>query len=260
MSEKIAKTAEMILSQSNSVIFTGAGISTESGIPDYRSQGGLWDKFQPVYFDDFMSRKDARIEYWRQWQSLDQALNQAVPNVGHRAVAELYHLGYVQAVITQNIDGMHQASGIPENAVIELHGNARRIRCMGCSAISTTAAAQKRLANGDPAPACDCGGYLKPDTVSFGQSMPMEKVRQAMALSEQSDLFIVVGSTLLVQPAAHMPLYAKQNNAFLVIINLSDTPCDDAADLLIREKAGGVLDGILQAVKSKSQRAQPDFP
>jgi len=250
MSEKIAKTAEMILKNGNRVIFTGAGISTESGIPDYRSQGGLWDKFQPVYFDDFMSRKDARIEYWRQWKGLDQTLNQAVPNMGHQAVAELYHSGYVQAVITQNIDGMHQASGIPENAVIELHGNARRIRCMRCSAISTTAAAQERLASGDAAPTCDCGGYLKPDTVSFGQSMPMEKVRQAMMLSEQSDLFIVVGSTLLVQPAANMPIYAKQNNAFLVIINLSDTPCDDVADVLIREKAGEVLDEIRQAVKS----------
>ncbi len=251
MQEKIIETAEILLKKGSNVIFTGAGISTESGIPDYRSQGGLWDKYQPVYFDDFMSREDARIEYWQQWKGLDQALNQAEPNMGHLAVAELYHLGYVQAVITQNIDGMHQASGIPENAVIELHGNARRIRCMRCSAISTTAAAQKRLASGDAAPCCDCGGYLKPDTVSFGQSMPMEKVRLAMTLSEQCDLFIVVGSTLLVQPAAHMPIYAKQNNAFLVIINLSDTPCDDAADLLIREKAGGVLDGILKAVKTK---------
>ena len=197
-----------------------------------------------------MSREDARIEYWRQWQGLDQALNQAAPNIGHQAVAELYALGCVQTVITQNIDGMHQASGIPNDAVIELHGNARRIRCMRCSTISTTAAAQERLANGDPAPACNCGGYLKPDTISFGQSMPMEKVHQAMTLSEQSEVFIVVGSTLLVQPAAHMPIYAKQNEAFLVIINLSDTPCDDAADILIREKAGGILDRILQAVKN----------
>ncbi len=250
MNGKITKTAEMILNTENIVIFTGAGISTESGIPDYRSQGGLWDKFQPVYFDDFMSREDARVEYWRQWQGLDHALSQAEPNIGHRAVAELYDLGFIQAVVTQNIDGMHQASGIPDDAVIELHGNARRIRCMRCRAISTTAAAQERLANGDPTPACDCGGYLKPDTISFGQSMPIERVRQAITLSELSDLFIVVGSTLLVQPAAHMPIYAKQNNAFLVIINLSDTPCDDVADMLIREKAGGVLGGILQAVKN----------
>ncbi len=250
MNEKITIIVETLLKKGRTTIFTGAGISTESGIPDYRSQGGLWDKFQPVYFEDFMSRNDARIEYWRQWQGLDQALNQAAPNMGHRAVAELYRMGYVQAVITQNIDGMHQASGIPDDAVIELHGNARQIRCMRCSAISSTAAAQKRLANGDPAPACDCGGYLKPDTISFGQSMPMDKVHQALTLSEQSNLFIVVGSTLLVQPAAHMPIYAKQNGAFLVIINLSDTPCDDAADIIIREKAGGVLDAILQAVKN----------
>jgi len=253
MSDNITKTAKMLLKKGNNVIFTGAGISTESGIPDYRSQGGLWDKFQPVYFDDFMSREDARIEYWRQWQGLDQALNQAAPNRGHLAVAELYNLGFIQAVITQNIDGMHQASGIPDTAVIELHGNARRIRCMRCNAISTTDAARERLASGDPAPACDCGGFLKPDTISFGQSMAMEKVHQAMTLSEQSDLFIVVGSTLLVQPAAHMPIYAKQNNAFLVIINLSDTPCDNVSDLIIREKAGGVLNNIHQAVKTGLQ-------
>jgi NAD-dependent deacetylase len=250
MKAKITHAAETLLKKGKAIVFTGAGISTESGIPDYRSQGGLWDKFQPVYFDDFMSREDARIEYWRQWQGLDLALNQAVPNMGHQAVAELYTMGYVEAVITQNIDGMHQASGIPNDAVIELHGNARRIRCMRCGAISTTAAAQERLANGEPAPTCDCGGYLKPDTVSFGQSMPMERVHQAVTLSEQSELFIVVGSTLLVQPAAHMPIYAKQNKAFLVIINLSDTPCDDMADILIREKAGGVLDRIVQAVKT----------
>ena len=251
MNAKIIKLADIFLKEGHNVIFTGAGISTESGIPDYRSQGGLWDKFQPVYFDDFMSREDARIEYWQQWQGLYRSLNQAAPNMGHRAVAELYNLGYVHAIITQNIDGMHQASGIPDEAVIELHGNTRRIRCMRCSAISTTAAAQERLAGGDLAPTCECGGYLKPDTISFGQSMPMEKVRQAIAHSERSDLFVVVGSTLLVQPAAHMPIYAKQNKAFLAIINLSDTPCDDAADLLIRDKAGGVLDGILQAVKNQ---------
>jgi NAD-dependent deacetylase len=251
MNSEINQIAEKIFEGGNTVIFTGAGISTESGIPDYRSQGGIWDKFKPVYFDEFMSREDARIEYWQRWQELYQGLRQATPNKGHQAIAELYRMGLVQAVVTQNIDGLHQASGIPESAVIELHGNTLRIRCMSCSNISGTREAHDRLSSGDLAPTCDCGGFLKPDTISFGQSMPMDKVNQAIALSQNSDLFIVVGSTLLVQPAAHMPIYAKQNNAFLAIINLSDTPCDDMCDALITEKAGGVLNNILKAVKKQ---------
>ena len=252
MNEKISKIAKKILEGGNNVIFTGAGISTESGIPDYRSQGGIWDKFKPVYFDEFMSREDARVEYWQRWQELYQGLGQARPNKGHRAIAELYQMGLVQAVVTQNIDGLHQASGIPDSAVIELHGNTLWIRCMSCSRISATQEAHDRLFSGDLAPTCDCGGFLKPDTISFGQSMPMDKVNQAITLSQHSDLFIVVGSTLLVQPAAHMPIYAKQNNAVLAIINLSETPCDDMCDVLITEKAGVVLERIMEVVKLKA--------
>ena len=250
--DKITRIAEKILEGGHNLFFTGAGISTESGIPDYRSQGGIWDKFRPVYFDEFMSREDARMEYWERWQVLYQGLRQATPNRGHQVIAELYDQGLIEAVITQNIDGLHQASGIPDAAVIELHGNTRRIRCMSCSMISSTKEVQDRLSSGEPAPTCDCGGFLKPDTISFGQSMPMEKVNQAIALSQNSDFFVVVGSTLLVQPAAHMPIYAKQNNAFMAIINLSETPCDDMCDVLITEKAGGVLNSILEAVKTTS--------
>lgn len=252
MNPGISQIAEKILQGGNNIIFTGAGISTESGIPDYRSQGGIWDRFKPVYFDEFMSREDARVEYWQRWQELYQGLRQATPNKGHQAIAKLYQLGLVQAVVTQNIDGLHQASGIPDSAVIELHGNTLRIRCMSCSRISATQEAHDRLSSGDIAPSCECGGFLKPDTISFGQSMPMDKVNQAIALSQHSDLFIVVGSTLLVQPAAHMPIYAKQNNAFLAIINLSETPCDDMCDVLVAEKAGLILDKIWEMVKLKS--------
>ena len=249
MNDKVFDIADKIIEGGNNIFFTGAGISTESGIPDYRSQGGIWDKFRPVYFDEFMAREDARIEYWQRWQELYQGLRQATPNKGHQAIAELYRMGLIQAVVTQNIDGLHQASGIPESAVIELHGNTLRIRCMSCGRISSTQVVQKRLSNGESAPDCDCGGFLKPDTISFGQSMPMEKVHQAIALAQNSDLFVVVGSTLLVQPAAHMPIYAKQNNAFMVIINLSETPCDNMCDVLITEKAGDILQGVLAAVK-----------
>jgi NAD-dependent deacetylase len=247
--EKIRKIAEKIAAGGKNIIFTGAGISTESGIPDYRSQGGIWDKFQPVYFDEFMSSMDSRIEYWQRWVDLYDDLIQAKPNAGHLAIAELYRMNLLEAVITQNIDGLHQASGLPETSVIELHGNTCRIRCMSCSRISTKEAAYKRLLEGDRAPECGCGGYLKPDTVSFGQAMPMDRVNLAVKLSQDSDFFMVVGSTLVVQPAAHMPIYAKQNGAFLAIVTLSRTPCDAMCDVLVNQKAGGVLESIIQEVK-----------
>ncbi len=245
MKEKIVQIASKIKEGGNNVVFTGAGISTESGIPDYRSQGGIWDKFRPVYFDEFMSSKEARAEYWRRWGELYQGILAAKPNPAHLALADLHKRGLLQAVITQNVDGLHQDSGLPDDNVIELHGNTRRIRCMSCRRIAPLDDVRQRLASGDPAPACACGGYLKPDTISFGQSMPVVEVEKAVDLSRKSDFFLVVGSTLLVQPAAHMPMYAKQNGAFLAIVNLSETPCDDMCDALIREKAGEVLQKIV---------------
>ena len=245
MKEKISQIASKIKAGGNNVVFTGAGISTESGIPDYRSQGGIWDKFRPVYFDEFMSSREARAEYWRRWVELYRGILQAQPNPAHLALANLHEKGLLQAVITQNVDGLHQDSGLPDDKIIELHGNTRRIRCMSCRRIVSTDNVRQRLASGDPAPACDCGGYLKPDTISFGQSMPVAEVEKAVDLSRKSDFFMVVGSTLLVQPAAQMPVYAKENGAFLAIVNLSDTPFDNQCDALIREKAGGVLQKIL---------------
>ena len=232
------------------MVFTGAGISTESGIPDYRSQGGIWDKFRPVYFDEFMSSKESRVEYWRRWEELYQGITRAEPNPAHISLARLNEMGLLQAVVTQNIDGLHQASGLPDDKIVELHGNTCRIRCMSCQKISPIDKVQQRLTTGDTAPECECGGFLKPDTISFGQAMPVDAVEKATALSLRSDFFLVVGSTLLVQPAAHMPLYAKQNNAFLAIINLSDTPCDNICDVLIRDKAGKVLQRIVEEVES----------
>jgi NAD-dependent deacetylase len=246
--EKIAQIATKIKQGGHNVVFTGAGISTESGIPDYRSQGGIWDKFRPVYFDEFMSSKDARQEYWRRWVELYQGIVRAQPNPAHLALTRLHDLGLLEAIVTQNVDGLHQESGLPDEKIVELHGNTRRIRCMSCRQIIATENVQQRLASGDPAPECDCGGYLKPDTISFGQAMPVAEVEKASVLSRDSDFFMVVGSTLLVQPAAHMPYYAKNNGAFLAIINLSETPCDEMCDALIREKAGVVLQQIVSAV------------
>ena len=249
MKKEIAQIAAKIKEGGNNVVFTGAGISTESGIPDYRSQGGIWDKFRPVYFDEFMSSKEARIEYWRRWVELYRGIVQARPNPAHLALAGLHDMGLLQAVVTQNVDGLHQESGLPDEKIIELHGNTRRIRCMSCRQVIPIENVQQRLKAGDPAPECECGGYLKPDTISFGQAMPVAEVEKAVALSKGSDFFMVVGSTLVVQPAAHMPYYAKNNGAFLAVINLSETPCDEMCDVLIRDKAGQVLQEIVKAVQ-----------
>ncbi|MFC1813211.1 NAD-dependent deacetylase [Thermodesulfobacteriota bacterium] len=250
MNEKILSMAEKIAEAGTNVVFTGAGISTESGIPDYRSQGGIWDKFQPVYFQEFMTSKDARVEYWRRKSALYPDLVRATPNPAHMAVFHLYEMGLIEAVITQNIDGLHQQSGLPEDSVIELHGNTLRVRCMHCEATSSAHEVQKRIEDGDPAPECECGGYLKSDTISFGQAMPEAETEKATHLSRNCDFFLVVGSTLLVHPAALMPAYAKQAGAFLGIVNLSETPCDGICDVLIRESAGKILAEIENQVRS----------
>jgi len=248
MEEKIAKIAAKIREGGKNVVFTGAGISTESGIPDYRSKGSIWDKFRPVYFDEFMSSRDSREEYWRRWVELYGGLLKAKPNAAHMAVADVYDLGLLDSVITQNVDGLHHASGIPEDHIIELHGNTTRIRCMHCRETIPTEGVWNRLHDGDTAPECACGGFLKPDTISFGQAMPVIEVERAQRLSSTCDFFIVVGSTLLVQPAAHMPYYAKNNGSFLAIVNLSETPCDDMCDVLIQKAAGNILPQIVERI------------
>ena len=249
MNEKIAQIALKIKEGGKNVVFTGAGISTESGIPDYRSQGGIWEKFRPVYFDEFMSSKDSRMEYWRRWSELYQKIARAEPNPAHKALARLNEMGLLQAVVTQNIDGLHQSSGLPDDKVVELHGNTCRIRCMSCQKISPIDGVLRRLATGDSAPECECGGFLKPDTISFGQAMPAAEVERSVTLSRKCDFFLIVGSTLVVQPAAQMPVYAKNNGAYVAIINLSDTPFDGMCDVLIREKAGEVLQQIVKEVE-----------
>ena len=249
MKDKIERIAKKIKEGGKNVVFTGAGISTESGIPDYRSQGGIWDKFRPVYFDEFMSSKESRVEYWQRWGELYQEIARAEPNPAHMSLARLNDMGLLQAVVTQNIDGLHQVSGLPAEKIVELHGNTCRIRCMRCQKISPISKVQQRLKTGDPAPECECGGFLKPDTISFGQAMPAAEVEKSVTLSRKCDFFLIVGSTLVVQPAAQMPVYAKNNGAFLAIINLSDTPCDDICDVLIREKAGVVLQQIVSEVE-----------
>ncbi len=248
MKDLIYKLAEKIAAAKKTVVFTGAGISTESGISDYRSKGGLWDRFKPIYFDEFMSSETARIEYWQYKRELYDQLNDAAPNAAHYAVAELNHKGLLDCVITQNVDGLHQQSGLPDDKVIELHGNTTRVRCMSCDVIFPLDETLNRIQNGEPAPACSCGGYLKPDTISFGQSLREKDLNHAMASAQYCDVFLVVGSTLIVHPASLMPDIALNNGAFLAIVNLSETPYDRSCHLLINAMAGEILPELIRQI------------
>jgi len=248
-SQDIELISRKIIDSEHLIALTGAGISTESGIPDYRSKGGIWDKFQPVYIDEFMRSREARIKYWGRKAELYPDLINAQPNAAHKGLAELYKLGFLKSIVTQNIDGLHQKAGMPDDAVIELHGNNFRVRCMTCGRMSSIHEAQKRIENGDVAPECECGGYLKPDTISFGQSLHADVLAQAYDQCGRCSMMLVIGSTLKVQPAAGLPSVAKQNGAFLAMINLSETPCDDIFDLIIKEKAGDVVQAIVDKIK-----------
>lgn len=249
MNEEIRQIAQHIIAGRKNIVFTGAGISTESGIPDYRSKGGIWETHRPIYYDDFMSSHEARIEYWRRKSNLYPDLVKAQPNAAHKALVTLYKMNCLEAVITQNIDGLHQKAGMPDERVIELHGNSGRVRCMRCGALSSIHDAYQRVQAGDLAPECSCGGYLKPDTISFGQMMPVEAVQRALDLAQTCNVFLVIGSTLVVRPAALMPEYAKHQGAFLAIINLSETPYDEMCDVLIHRKAGEVMPAIVETVQ-----------
>lgn len=230
---------QRIASSSQIVVFTGAGISTESGIPDYRSQGGVWDRFQPVYFDEFLEREDKRLLYWQRKAELWPALVAAKPNAAHRFVRRLYDEGRLLGVITQNIDGLHELSGIPESRVVNIHGNTRETICLGCGAQLPTDAALELLEAQGRAPRCpDCGGLLKPNTISFGQALDQSVLRKAVDLSQQCDAMLALGSTLVVQPAASLPAAAKDAGAWLGIVTLSETPLDDLADEVLRMPLG----------------------
>lgn len=248
MENKINQLAKKLARGKKNVVFTGAGISTESGISDYRSKGGIWDRYQPVYFDEFMSSEAARIRYWQQKCELSEQLHGAVPNAAHHALADLYRKGLLNRVITQNIDGLHQKSGLPDDKVIELHGNTTRIRCMTCEVIVDPNQTLDRIKNGELAPVCTCGGYLKPDTISFGQSLREPDLNAAFAASQTCDVFLAVGSTLIVNPAAMMPDIARRHGAFLSIVNLSETPYDSVCDLLITGRAGEILPEVVRRI------------
>ena len=223
--------------------FTGAGISTECGIPDFRSPGGLWTKNRPIPFEEFLASQDLRDEAWRRRFAMEAQFSAARPGRGHLALASLYRAGKAPAVITQNIDNLHQSSGISAEHVIELHGNTSYAMCLGCGKrYDLEWVRQQFTAARERAPDCaDCGGHIKTATISFGQPMPEREMRRAQQLTLDCDLFLAVGSSLVVWPAAGFPLLAKRNGARLVIINREATEFDEIADLVIRQDIGTVL-------------------
>jgi len=240
----IDELKNLLAESRRAIVFTGAGISTESGIPDFRSPGGIWTKYQPIDFRDFMSSEEARRETWRRKIAVDEAISRAEPNLGHRAIAHLVALGKISSVITQNIDGLHQRSGIPDQQIIELHGNGTYAACLECARryelIDVFAAFKVK----EEPPACDCGGFIKSATISFGQSMPLEAMRRAQVESKSCDLFLAIGSSLVVYPAAGFPAVAKQSGARLVILNRESTDFDYLADLVLNLEIGPTLGAV----------------
>lgn len=252
MKEKIERVAQWIADSKRVVVFVGAGMSTESGIPDFRSPGGVWDRYDPEDFDfgRFLSSERSRQNYWKMATEMYDSMKNALPNAGHLAIAEMESLGKLDCLITQNIDGLHFKAGNSAERVLELHGTAMYVTCLDCGARHERDEVQARLSKDEQAPRCEaCGGLLKPATISFGQAMPERETSEAYRRSESCDLFIVVGSSLVVHPAAAMPVVAKRAGAKLVIVNRDETACDNLADLIIHDQAGPVMAAILTHAK-----------
>ncbi|MBI4491116.1 MAG: Sir2 family NAD-dependent protein deacetylase [Deltaproteobacteria bacterium] len=223
----------------NIVFFTGAGISTESGVPDFRSPGGIWTRYSPVYFSEFISSEAARIRSWKMKKETHELYKNVQPNIGHYSVRAFEERGQLLGLITQNIDGLHSLAGVSEEKIVELHGTDRKVICLRCGKNFDPEPIYETITGDFTSPVCDaCGGFLKSATISFGQPMPAEPMKRAQELSEGAEIFIVVGSSLQVQPAASFPVIAKQSGALLAIINRDATPLDSLADFNSRGAIG----------------------
>jgi NAD-dependent deacetylase len=251
LTDEVAALAALLRESRRAVIFTGAGMSTESGIPDFRSTGGIkgggiWTKMMPVEFQDYVSDPQARRLSWQRRFEMEETWNKVAPNDGHRAVAELVASGKVSHVITQNIDALHQAAGVPDEQVIELHGNTRYAKCLDCGRRVEIADIRAHFETLGDAPDCaECGGIVKTATISFGQPMPHGEMARSEAASLACDLMLVLGSSLAVFPAASFPLLAKRNGARLAILNRDQTPQDRFADLVINAEIGPTLQAVI---------------
>lgn len=248
---QIARLATLIADSQRIVAFTGAGISTESGIPDFRSPGGIWDRYAPIQFRDLLESAEARRETWRRGLHTYPVILAAEPNAGHQALVELERRGQLTAVVTQNIDGLHQRAGHDPDRVIELHGNAHGVECLSCAQWATRQEVHDRVLAGDEEPECvTCGGILKPTTVSFGQPMPYEAMKRATDEVSRCDLVLVVGSSLVVYPAADVPRQGVAAGAKLAIVNATETPLDDLAMTIVQGRAGEVLPPAVELAAS----------
>ena len=221
------------------VVFTGAGISTESGIPDFRSPGGIWTRYRPISFQEYLSSEEARIESWKRRLESYETHKSAQPNIGHYFVRALHEKGKLIGLITQNVDGLHSIAGVPDEKIVELHGTSRKTICLSCNKSFDPDEVVKTLTGNFSSPKCDeCGGILKSATISFGQAMPQDAMRRAQEWTEQARIFVVMGSSLQVQPAASFPALAKRNRALLAIVNREPTPLDDYADFMYQGAIG----------------------
>jgi len=249
--EEIERLAQLIIQSKKAIVFTGAGISTESGIPDFRSPGGIWSRYDPEDFtiQKFLSGPAARRTIWK--MSVEGGLlTEAEPNLAHHAIAELHQLGKLDCVITQNIDNLHQKAGVPEDKVFELHGNMQWVVCLSCARRFPMPEVLQRIKDGMEVPDCpDCQGILKPDAVFFGEALPQDTLRGAIRRAQNCDLFIIIGSTLVIYPAAYIPTYATEAGAKLAIVNLTPTPFDHHAAVVIQGKAGEIMSRVMEKVR-----------
>ncbi len=244
-----ASLGAMLRSCRRAVVFTGAGISTESGIPDFRSPGGIWTKMMPIYFDEFVRSADARRESWKRRFEMESTWKTVKPNAGHLAVAQLVSRGVVSHVITQNIDNLHQDSGVASEKVIELHGNTRYAKCLDCGERMEISDIRAHFEEkGEPPDCLVCGGIVKTATISFGQAMPEEEMYRANRATLGCDLFLVLGSSLVVYPAAGFPLLAKRAGAKLAIVNREATEQDEFADLVSHSEIGPTMSSALRFI------------
>ena len=253
MEEKINKVAQMIDKAGRIVIFTGAGVSTESGIPDFRSPGGLWSKFDPDDFtiDKFLNSAQTRKKMWKLLLEGGLMAN-AAPNAAHLAIAKLEEMGKLSCVITQNVDNLHQKAGNDPTRVHELHGNMQWLICLKCGQKYPLENLAQNISSDENIPDCKkCGGILKPDVIFFGEALPQNVLAIATHEAQECDLFIVIGSSLVVYPAAYMPMHAKQAGAGIVIVNMGETQQDDIADVIIDHSAGETMTKIMERLKAK---------
>ncbi len=241
---EIAALRRLIGASKRIVALTGAGISTESGIPDFRSPGGIWSRMQPITFQEFVASEAARLEDWRRRFRMNEDFAIAEPNAGHLLLTRLHDEGRLQAAITQNIDGLHARAGLPAEKLIEIHGNATHGRCLDCAAAMPLAEVRRLIETTAASPRCACGGLVKAAVVSFGERMPEAAMRSAFEHARNCDLFLVLGSSLQVQPAASLPLAASRAGARLVIVDREPTPLDEAAELVVRGSIGAVAGAI----------------